>query len=302
MIMDAVRRRFPESKYTVVGGFVFLRLFCVAALAPEKHGFSGDAIPRNRNVRKILLQANRVIQNLSSNVLFGSKDSHMVVMNDFLTNNIYKVTTFLREISLLQASNNKANDTVTTSSKPHNMGNANSNYSTERITSVEQNQRIYDQLHRCLYDNLDRISRDLSGRRARSYGGYNVVRQPSSGQWKYTLDKLTKVLAELGRPGTLIQEDAPTYPKNTHAVSRSNHDFGEFMRRNSLRDITSIRSLNAVYQGGTSRAGNPVFYVIAHLVTADVDFELLIFYLLSVSRGLDDDEFLLYANDRSLYL
>lgn len=288
MIMDAVRRRFPESKYTVVGGFVFLRLFCVAALTPEKHGFSGDAIPRNRNVRKILLQANRVIQNLSSNVLFGSKDSHMVVMNDFLTTNIYKVTTFLREISLVQASD-KANDNLTASNKTYSTSNVNGNYSTERMTSVEQNQRIYDQLHRCLYDNLDRISRDLSGRRARSYGGYNVVRQPSSGQWKYTLDKLTKVLAELGRPGALIQEDNPTYLKNTHAVSRSNHDFGEFMRRNSLRDITSIRSLNAVYQGGTSRAGNPVFYVIAHLVTADVDFELLIFYLLSVSSELKYD-------------
>ncbi|KAI8335906.1 hypothetical protein BC941DRAFT_429713 [Chlamydoabsidia padenii] len=276
MIVDAVRRRFPESKYTAVGGFVFLRLFCVAALAPEKHGFSDDVIPRNRNVRKILLQANRVIQNLSSNILFGSKDSHMVVMNDFLTNNIYKVTTFLREISQVQTGNIINGDLAN---------------SAKTITSTELNQRTYEQLHRCLYDNLDRISRDLSGRRARSYGGYNVVRQPISGQWKLTLDKLTKVLAELGRPGAPIQEDAPTFLKNTHAVSRSNHDFSEFMRRNSHRDVSSIKSLNCIYQGGVSRVGNPTFYVIAHLITPDVDFESLVFYLLSIMEPYLDKPF-----------
>lgn len=269
MIADAVRVRFPESKYTVVGCFVFLRLFCVATLAPEKQDFAHDAIPRSRNARKILLQSNRVIQNLSSNILFGSKDSHMVVLNDFLTNNIYKVTTFLREISQLPRTSNSN-------------GNSSGNGKTSGEPQSVLNQHTYDQLHRCLYDNLDRISRDLSGRRTRSFGGYNVTRQPSSVQWKLTLDKLTKLLAELGRPSTLSQEDV-TYTKSTY-TSRSNHDFGEFMRRNSHRDVSSIRSLNAVYQGGVSRAGNPVFYIIAHLVKPDVDFELLIFHLLSVSN------------------
>ncbi|ORZ22469.1 hypothetical protein BCR42DRAFT_406243 [Absidia repens] len=277
MIADAVRLRFPESKYTVVGGFVFLRLFCVAALAPEKQDFANDAIPRSRNTRKILLQANRVLQNLSSNILFGSKDSHMVVLNDFLTNNIYKVTTFLREISQPPKSPNT------------NGVNSINNGNTSEETPADLNQRTYDQLHRCLYDNLDRISRDLSGRRARSFGGYNVTRQPSSVQWKLTLDKLTKLLAELGRPGTLSEEDV-TCNKNTYAT-RSNHDFGEFMRRNSHRDVSFIRSLNAVYQGGVSRAGNPVFYIIAHLVKPDVDFELLIFHLLSIMEPFLDKPF-----------
>lgn len=42
----------------------------------------------------------KVIQNLANNVLFGAKEPYMFALNDFLTQNIYKVTTFLREISV----------------------------------------------------------------------------------------------------------------------------------------------------------------------------------------------------------
>ncbi|KAI8085069.1 uncharacterized protein BX664DRAFT_266338 [Halteromyces radiatus] len=270
MIVEAVRRKYPESKYTVVGGFVFLRLFCVATLAPEKYNFPAEAIPRHRNTRKLILQANRVIQNLSSNVLFGAKDSHLVVLNDFLTAKIYEVTTFLRDISQVSGisiHNDDFNDDKDTDSQDNS------------VQALDQ--KVYDQLHRCLYDNLDRISRDLSGRRTRSNSGYNISTR-QSGQWKSTLDKLTKLLAELGRPVVVSDQDDSSYSKNINIATTNNHDFFEFMHRNSHRDISSIKSLNAIYQGGVSRAGNPVFYVIAHLITPDVDFELLIFHLLTI--------------------
>jgi hypothetical protein len=40
------------------------------------------------------------VQNLANNVLFGAKEPYMFPLNDFLTQNIYRVTTFLREISV----------------------------------------------------------------------------------------------------------------------------------------------------------------------------------------------------------
>lgn len=90
--------RFPEAKYTAVGAFIFLRFFCPAIVAPEVEGLVST--PPSKEMRRGLLLIAKVIQNLANNVLFGAKEPYMFPLIDFLTNNIYKVTTFLREISV----------------------------------------------------------------------------------------------------------------------------------------------------------------------------------------------------------
>lgn len=90
--------RFPDAKYTAVGAFIFLRFFCPAIVAPEVEGLV--ATPPSKEMRRGLLLIAKVIQNLANNVLFGAKEPYMFPLIDFLTNNIYYVTTFLREISV----------------------------------------------------------------------------------------------------------------------------------------------------------------------------------------------------------
>ena len=41
----------------------------------------------------------KIIQNLANNILFG-KEAHMVILNDFLKENIVTVTKFLTEINV----------------------------------------------------------------------------------------------------------------------------------------------------------------------------------------------------------
>lgn len=41
----------------------------------------------------------KIIQNLANNILFG-KELHMVILNDFLKDNIVTVTKFLSEINV----------------------------------------------------------------------------------------------------------------------------------------------------------------------------------------------------------
>lgn len=98
IISSAVMPRFQEAKYTAVGAFIFLRFFCPAIVAPEAEGLV-SATP-SKEMRRGLLLIAKVIQNLANNVLFGAKEPYMFPLNDFLTQNIYKVTTFLREISV----------------------------------------------------------------------------------------------------------------------------------------------------------------------------------------------------------
>jgi neurofibromin 1 len=90
--------RFKEAKYTAVGAFIFLRFFCPAIVTPEVEGLVST--PPSKEMRRGLLLIARVIQKLANNVLFGPTDPYMSPLNDFLTQNIYKVTTFLREISV----------------------------------------------------------------------------------------------------------------------------------------------------------------------------------------------------------
>ena len=91
-------KRFPEAKFTAVGAFIFLRFFCPAIVAPDVEGLITTA--PSKEMRRGLLLIAKVVQNLANNVLFGAKEPYMFPLNDFLTQNIYRVTTFLREISV----------------------------------------------------------------------------------------------------------------------------------------------------------------------------------------------------------
>lgn len=91
-------KRFPEAKFTAVGAFIFLRFFCPAIVAPDVEGLISSA--PSKEMRRGLLLIAKVVQNLANNVLFGAKEPYMFPLNDFLTQNIYRVTTFLREISV----------------------------------------------------------------------------------------------------------------------------------------------------------------------------------------------------------
>lgn len=91
-------KRFPEAKFTAVGAFIFLRFFCPAIVAPDVEGLI--SAPPSKEMRRGLLLIAKVVQNLANNVLFGAKEPYMFPLNDFLTQNIYRVTTFLREISV----------------------------------------------------------------------------------------------------------------------------------------------------------------------------------------------------------
>lgn len=75
-----------------------MRFFCPAIVAPEAEGLV-STVP-SKEMRRGLTLIAKIIQNLANNVLFGAKEPYMFPLNDFLTQNIYRVTTFLREISV----------------------------------------------------------------------------------------------------------------------------------------------------------------------------------------------------------
>lgn len=91
-IAERVSLQWAESKYSAVGGFLFLRFICPAIVSPE-----GIDLPVDPSLKKGLLLITKIVQNLANNVLFG-KEQHMMVLNGFLEDNILSVTHFLSEV------------------------------------------------------------------------------------------------------------------------------------------------------------------------------------------------------------
>lgn len=99
-LWEVTQDRFPDSRHSVIGSFLFLRFFCPAIVAPE--GIDLDVSPDTKEVRRALLLITKVIQNLANNVVFGNKEPHMKVLNPFLSENIRQVTNFLLDLSVGQ--------------------------------------------------------------------------------------------------------------------------------------------------------------------------------------------------------
>ncbi|KAI9475616.1 MAG: hypothetical protein EXX96DRAFT_506141 [Benjaminiella poitrasii] len=273
-ILTSVRERYPEAKYTAVGAFIFLRFFCPAIVSPESEGLVKSNVIVSRDMRRGHLIATKVIQNLANNVLFGAKETYMIVLNDFLTSNIYKVTSFLREIS--NVSPKSAISLNNSILGDHSTNLENSDNAGLEIRQMEE--KDYSCLHRVLFDNMERISREVATKRLKQYPD-----QESATMWKRQFDKFSNLLAQLGRPPETSKQEFGGLRSYTFAAA--NQLYAEFMRRNSHRSVEAIVSKNIFYEGGISKANRPVFYFIARNIIADsIDFELLVYHILQTIR------------------
>ncbi|KAI9597754.1 hypothetical protein BDF19DRAFT_434347 [Syncephalis fuscata] len=282
-LSSVVNERFPKAKLTAVGGFIFLRFFCPAIVSPETHNLAQPV--RNKEVRRGLLLITKVIQNLANQVLFGTKETFMTSLNDFLDKNMGVVKKFLKDISEPVNSMNSSPAVielgrVNTATSALSPTSATSSSSTSRLSEAD-----LIQLHKALYDNQERISREVAARRSgpRSLmvraDGSTIDQETYQTAAKRAYEKLSTVLAQLGPPPDVPQLE-PVMPSGTR-YGAANELFREFMQRNAHRNVDSIRSKRIFYEGGVSKDKNPVFYFIARrLIIEMTDMELFIYFVL----------------------
>jgi ankyrin repeat protein len=82
---------------TTMGGFLFLRFFCPAIVAPEQHGIIDEA--PHRDVRRILVLVSKALQNLANRTAFREK--YMGPMNAFLEQNHAKIVDYLQDAAVM---------------------------------------------------------------------------------------------------------------------------------------------------------------------------------------------------------
>ncbi|KAG0047826.1 Ras GTPase activating protein ira2 [Gryganskiella cystojenkinii] len=246
-LSQAVGDRFPDAKFTAVGGFIFLRFLCPAIVAPESDGLLQAPI-ENAKVRRGLLLITKVIQNLGNNVLFGAKEPFMIVLNDFLAANIHKVTRFLITISTPQKLEPASTDPA-------------------HYRAIEVGDR--SSLHRHLVLNLERMSKDLTMKTSAE-----LEEDKTYLSTKRSFDTLSTLLAQLGPPPERHRRDVVPVTFNTPNI----HQYHEFMRKNRGRAIDDLLKDGVFYEGGLSKERRPVFYFVMRKLSLDnVDLETVMY-------------------------
>eukprot|EP01126_Amoeba_proteus_P036881 TRINITY_DN3774_c0_g2_i11.p1 TRINITY_DN3774_c0_g2~~TRINITY_DN3774_c0_g2_i11.p1 ORF type:complete len:463 (+),score=92.05 TRINITY_DN3774_c0_g2_i11:459-1847(+) len=97
-LQQEVTKKFPNSKHSSIGGFIFLRFFCPAISSPETHQVSTTTLTKES--RRALVLVSKVLQTLSNGLNFGNKEGYLVCMNEFIANNMERTRQFLEDIAV----------------------------------------------------------------------------------------------------------------------------------------------------------------------------------------------------------
>jgi len=81
-IKDAVTEKFPDALYIALGGFFFLRFLGPVIVSPDSYGIVKES--PDPHVRKAEVMVSKVMMAIVNGVLFGEKEKHMAILNDFI--------------------------------------------------------------------------------------------------------------------------------------------------------------------------------------------------------------------------
>ncbi|KAJ3055682.1 Ras GTPase activating protein ira2 [Rhizophlyctis rosea] len=317
LISRVVGSKFPGARMTAVGGFLFLRFFCPAIVAPEYHDLVKSPIDVPQ-LRRGLVLTTKVVQNLANNVLFGVKESFMAGLNDVLRDNYSRVHGFLKDVS---------------TPLPYNP-NGDAPRAETRIVDGMDIMR----LHRHLALNLDKIERlqgpstpgrggsrtmpDSMNHITRNISTLDIGRSPepdegaTNSQSEYSpeereatlnrtaladaaaFSELADLLSSLGPPpdvsrlemamGRSEERAGPVRGLGGYSGGRvgPSRMFVEFMSRVEARPgcaqaVEEMKEAEWFFEGGIDKSGRPVFYYIARRVLPDsMDMELVLYFIL----------------------
>ena len=186
----------------------------------------------------------------------------MFPLNDFLVENVFDITGFLREISVAPG-----------------------------FVETRASQELFDfgscvALHRFLYDHWDHVRQTLVSRERKEY-----VRSPGElarGR-SPTLEPLRNLIANLGPPPLAVSWNRPSISSNTPPLYSR---FQNFMLRNAFKGTESFLTARAVYDGGESKDGLSIICVILrNIETEGIDYDTLLYYFLKIASRLWHEPF-----------
>jgi len=101
LVFNEVGRKYPSRQRIGIGNFLFLRFICPAIITPESYGIEFRNVRVDGVTRKGLILISKVLQKLANGGRFGSKESFMLPLNDFLDLNDEKMVAYFQNAAVL---------------------------------------------------------------------------------------------------------------------------------------------------------------------------------------------------------
>ena len=257
-LWSAVETKFPDSRHSVVGSFIFLRFFCPSIVAPEQIDL--DVSPDAKEVRRALLLITQVVQNLASNVMFGNKAPHMKVLNPFLERNIHEVTKLLSNLAVRPRSYEIA------------MAVKESQQESIQSADADADEML---LHRFIFKHRVKIESSLEN--MPPYFGRSDGSSSARGELEGTaaLQLLRQIIDETGPPphSTMLNASARTQA------------YDDFMKHNAGRNVEAVS--RAFYEGPASQNGRRIFYFVVSRISV-MDYDLLAYHVFQLLDKITD--------------
>jgi len=96
---NEVTKKFPNSRHSAVGGFLFLRFICPSILSPYQNGLLDNAI---LDASRSVVLITKLMQGVANGIEFnGVKEAYMMNSNTFITNNLERVRSFFDTLTTL---------------------------------------------------------------------------------------------------------------------------------------------------------------------------------------------------------
>ena len=252
---DVVGEKFPGKEHMAVCGFIFLRFFCPAVVAPEGFGLvTGSFSPSGR---RALLLATKTLQNLANKIYFGAKEPFMKPMNAFIESNISRIGQLCDSLA----------------SRGNPLGSSLPPLPLNPQMAEEDLQEIHRHLHR-RFEAINKVLRSLPA--------------PEVEGQKSIYDRFQTVMQQLGKPPEVSKEQksrggiviAPKAKKDDAAFANFMKRFESGQRKALLEEV---KKQEVFYEGGRTKDADPVFYFIASRYNAKFTaVDLLLYHALKL--------------------
>ncbi|CAH7670866.1 hypothetical protein BY996DRAFT_4641287 [Phakopsora pachyrhizi] len=190
-IATTVQEKYPESVFTAIGGFIFLRFINPAIVSPEVIDL--DLPNDNREIRRSLVMITKVLQALSNNIRFGSREPAIKSLNPFMAKNIYPMTRFLKDISSID-------DVILVDEEQDEV---------DDLVPIPLDAADRYVLHRFMFDNMEKLGAELKATNPTAFRHWHDgTERLSPNLGSEIWHELQKVLLELGPP-TANDPDLP---------------------------------------------------------------------------------------------
>ncbi|KAJ2723201.1 Ras GTPase activating protein ira2, partial [Coemansia sp. D1744] len=320
LIYRIVIKRFPDAGYTAVGGFMFLRFLCPAIVAPDAHGICAQIT--NPEVRRGLLLCTKITHNLANDILFGNKETYMVPLNKFISENRTRTMNFLSEIAELSddaeslyeggAKSIASSGAAQRPNTDYVVSEADTDAS--QIDSTGVGTKDFVAVQRFIFEHLDRLEPYLGREpivriqqapkpsdKRRSAHARIVASAAAAGEGKANGDagqstatenlftQVSYLMRQLGPPAAPAEavQSKIAAVVETSAAAGTEDMFYEILRRDAGRNTDAIAKKAIVYIGGVSREKRPVVYVIARRMQMHyLDMDLVMLHVLRILESL----------------